>query len=133
MQGGGGTFIHKISEDGLKVIFASFHDNGLVHCEPHKIPIIIDPTILTLHDGETVKEEVWEIVKAEIGKHKKTIKGRDFAVPAKEPEELAPVLRCKDETFEKYLRWYDLKMAGLSFRSIAMREFHFKPEDMGSR
>jgi hypothetical protein len=149
----GGTMI---LEDGLdlgKMIFASFKHNGLIHCPPHKIPIVIDPTILTLHDAQTVKEEVWKIVKAEIEKRKntikgrefpddlvdflpvgciekkKTIKGRDFAVPAKEPEALAAVFRCKVESFEKYLRWYDLKIAGLSFRLIALIEFHSKSED----
>jgi hypothetical protein len=144
-----------IDEDG-KITIASFKDNGLIHCPPDKIPIIINPTILTLHDPKTVKNEVWEIVKAEIGKRKKTVegrnfaddlvdflpagyikekktnKGRDFAVPAQEPEELATVLRCRPETFNKYLRWYDLKMEGgrrLSFRLIALIEFRSRTED----
>src|SRR3989339_11559 len=108
-----GTMIIPVEKEGLnlrKMIFASFQDNGLIHCASHKIPIIIDPTILTLHDGETVKEEVWNIVKAEIGKQKKTINGREFAVPSKEPEGLAAVFRCKSEKFDKYLRWYGLKI-----------------------
>lgn len=144
---GGSVLIEKNG----KITIASFQENSLIHCPPHKIPIIIDPTILTLHDARTVKDEVWEIVKTEIIKRKsaikgngipadlddflpvdyiekkKSIKGRDFAVPAEEPEELAPVFRLKPETFAKYLRWYDLKMAGLSFRLIALIEFHSKP------
>lgn len=140
-----------IDKDG-KLTFLDV--NGLVYCPPHKIPIIIDPTILTLHDGETVKEVVWDIIKAEIEKRKdtsksinfpddlvdflpigyieekKTIKGRKCAVPAKEPDALAAVFRCHTETFIKYLRWYDLKMkGGLPFRLIALIEFHSKPED----
>jgi hypothetical protein len=100
-----------------------------------------------------VKEEVGEIVKAEIEKRKMAIRGGDipddlidmlpasyieqkktiigsaYAIPAKEPGALAPVFRCRPETFAKYLRWYDLKMAGLSFRLIALIEFHSKPSD----
>lgn len=108
----------------------SLNISGLVFCNPHEIPIIIDPTILTLNDAKMVKDAVWDIVTSEIGKHKKTIKGRDFAVPAKEPEALAAVFRCKSENFEKYLRWYDLKIdEELTFRLIALIEFHSKPED----
>lgn len=151
----GGTMILPLEEEGLnlgKMIFTSFKDNGLIHCPLHKIPIIIDPTILTLHDGETVKEDVWKIVKAEIlnrkntiksrdipddlvsflpdyMEQKTTIKGRDFAVPPKEPKDLAAVLRCHSEKFEKYLHWYDLMEEGLTFRLIALIEFHSKPED----
>lgn len=142
----------RLDENG-KITIASFRDNGLIYCPPHKIPIIIDPTILTLHDIQTIKEDVGNIVKAEIEKRKKPTKnkdipddlidmlpadsikqekpitGRDFAVPAKEPAALAPVFRCRPKTFAKYLHWYDLKMAGLSFRLIALIEFHSKPND----
>ncbi|MBU4233869.1 MAG: hypothetical protein KKD99_09275 [Proteobacteria bacterium] len=134
----------RIDKNG-KITFASFKDNGLIDCPPHKIPIIIDPTILTLHDGETVKEEVWEIVRAEILKRKNTIKGRDipddlvpflpdymeqkttikgrdFAVPAKEPEALAEVFRWKPENFEKHLRRYDQWERGLYLRFITYVE-----------
>ena len=87
---GGGTMILPLQEDGLnlgEMTFASFEGNGLIHCPPHKIPIIIDPNILTLHDAQTVKDEVWEIVKAEIGKRKNTIKG-----DGREPVRCAPVV-----------------------------------------
>jgi hypothetical protein len=101
---------------------------------------------LTLHDAQTVKEEVWKIVKEEIEKRKntikgrdfpedlvdflpvgyieekETIKGRDFAVPAKEPEALAAVFRCKPENFKKYLRWYDQWERGLYLRFITYVE-----------
>jgi hypothetical protein len=107
-----------IDKNGKMIVFEG--NSFLIHCPQHKIPIIIDPTILTLHDAQTVQEEVWEIVRAEIVKRKDTIKGRDFAVPSKEPEALAPVFRCKPKTFIKYLRWYDLKKAGLTFRLIAL-------------
>jgi len=42
---------------------------------------------------------------------------------------LAAIFRCRPEKFAKYLRWYDLKMEGLSFRLIALIEFHSKKED----
>lgn len=95
---------------------------GLVSCSPHEIPIVIDPTILTLNDKRAIKEAVWDIVEPEIGKHKKRIKDRDFAVPAKEPEALAPILRCRQKTFDNHLRRYDQWMRGLRFRTITYVE-----------
>ena len=116
-----------INEDGKITLLKC---KGLVSCRPHEIPIIIDPTILTSKNTLAVKKAVWEIVESEIGKHDKTIRGRKFAVPAKEPEALAAVFCCKAENFEKYLRWYDYKIEeGLTFRLIALIEFHSKPED----
>jgi len=102
---------------------------GIICCNSYEIPIIIDPTILTLNDARAVKTAVWDIVKSEIGKQKKTVKGRDFAIPAIEPEYLAAIFRCRSKTFAKYLQWYDFKEAGLSFRNIALIVFHSKPED----
>jgi len=77
---------------------------------------------LTLYDAQMVKEAVWDIVKPEIGKHNKTIKGRNLAIPTKEPEELAAVFRCKPENFEKYLRWHDQWERGLYLRFITYVE-----------
>jgi len=51
----GGTL--RIDKNG-EITFASFKGNGLIHCPPHKIPIIIDPAILTLNDAKTIKEAV---------------------------------------------------------------------------
>jgi hypothetical protein len=113
---------HLFIDDNCKIISLKF--KGLVSCRPHEIPIIIDPSILTRKDAKAVKNIVWEIVKTEIDTQNKTIRGRKFAVPAKEPEDLAPIFRCYAKTFEKYLRWYDLKMDGLSFRLIALIQFH---------
>lgn len=115
----------RIDKDG-KVTFTSFKGNGLIYCPPHKIPIIIYPTILTLNDAQAVKKAVWGIVKSDIGKQRSIIKGRGFAVPLKEPEALAPIFRCRHDKFAKYLRRYDLKRAGLSLRLIALIEFFTK-------
>ncbi|MBM4289452.1 MAG: hypothetical protein FJ135_15135 [Deltaproteobacteria bacterium] len=119
---------------------------GLVSCSPHETPIFINDAILTLHDAQKVQEAAWNIVKTKIEKRKKTImgrdipddltdmlppdykeqekpiKGRDFAVPAEEPEALAPILRCRQETFDNYLRWYDQWLRGLDFRRITYVE-----------
>jgi len=108
-----------INEDG-KMTFLKC--KGIVCCSPHEIPIIIDPTILTLNDAKIVKNAVWDIVKQEIGKKRSNVKGRDFAVPSKEPEELAVVLRCRQKTFENYLRWYDQWIRRLTFRRITYVE-----------
>jgi len=111
-------------DDALRITFRD--SNGSITCLPHEIPIFIDPTILTLNDEHSVKKAVWDIVKTEIGKHNKIIKSRDFAVPAKEPEALAPILRCRQKTFDNYLRWYDQWIRGLSFRRITYVEMILK-------
>jgi len=150
----GGTII--INEKG-ELIIVSFRDNGLIFCESHKIPLIIDPTILTLHDIQAVKDEVGEIIKAEIEKRRQAIRGEKplddqaaimgpenqredegatetpYSCPPGEPAALAPIFRCRQETFEKYLRWYDLKMAGLPFRLIALVESISEPNTKEQR
>jgi hypothetical protein len=111
------VFINK--EDGK---ITSLKYKGLVSCKPHEIFIIIDPTILTSKNALAVKKAVWEIVESEIGKQNKIIRGRNFAVPAKEPEALAAVSHCKPKIFEKYLRWYDQWERGLYLRCITYVE-----------
>jgi hypothetical protein len=111
-----------------KITSASFERNHLIYCPPHKIPIIIDPTLLTLNDARVVKTAVWDIVKAEIEKQRSIVKGRALTIPPREPKALAEVLHCRPDSFVKYLRWYDLKKAGLPFRLIALIEFFNKPD-----
>ena len=108
-----------INEDG-KITLLKYR--GLVSCNPHEIPIIIDPTILTSKDAQAVKKAVWKIVESEIGKQNKIIRGRNFAAPAKEPEALAAVSHCKPKIFEKYLRWYDQWERELYLRCITYVE-----------
>lgn len=127
---GNSSMVLQGNEDtGFKISWASFEDNNLIYCEPHKIPIIIDPSLLTLNDAQLVKNAVWDIVKAEIVKAQSAIKGRALTIPPREPSALAEILHCRPDSFVKYLRWYDLKMAGLSFRLIALIEFFSKAED----
>ena len=99
--------------------------NNLIHCEPHVIPILIDPTLITLNDARRVKKEVWKIVEHEL-KQRPAFTRPPCGFPADAPPELAKLLRCNGKTFEKYIRWYDLKMRGLTFRMIARIEHSFK-------
>lgn len=115
-------------DTGFKITCASFKRNHLIYCPPHKIPIIIDPTLLTLIDARIVKTAVWDIVKAEIEKQRNIVKGRALTIPPREPKALSEVLHCHPDTFLKYLRWYDLKKLGLPFRLIALIEFFNKPD-----
>jgi len=96
----------------------SWEIDHIICCPPHMIPILIDPTTLTLNDEKRIKQEVWNIVKKEIKKFTNSGKW-DPRAPEGEPEELARVLRLKDDTFRKYLYFYDLKIQGLPFRLIA--------------
>jgi hypothetical protein len=44
---------------GFKITRTSFQENNLIYCESHKIPTIIDPSLLTLNDAQLVKNAVW--------------------------------------------------------------------------
>ena len=106
-----------------QIINTGYEDTGLIFCRPPIIPIGIDPTMLTLHDADRVMKAVWDIVKSEIkklqGEHRQ---GWTPVSPGGEPEALAKVLRSRPTNFEKYLKWYDLHVAGLPFRLIAHYE-----------
>uniref|UniRef100_A0A7V4G9W9 Uncharacterized protein n=1 Tax=Desulfobacca acetoxidans TaxID=60893 RepID=A0A7V4G9W9_9BACT len=97
----------------------SFEENGSLYCPSHMIPIIIDPTTLTLNDKKRIKQEVWNIIKNSIAKATGKNGAWNPLAPEGEPQELARVLRLRSETFKSYLNWFDLKMSGLPFRLIA--------------
>lgn len=91
------------------------------------IPIIIDPSLLNLNDAKMVKDHVWAMVESEILKRKEEIQEKTTGwhpdAPPDEPEEIAFIYRTKEETFYKYLRWYDLHInEKLGFRLIAFIE-----------
>ena len=88
-------------DTGFKITWASFKDNHLIYCAPHKIPIIIDPSLLTLNDAQIVKTAVWDIVKAEIEKQRSIVKGRALTIPPREPKALSEVLHCRPDIFLK--------------------------------
>lgn len=106
------------------------YEVGLIVCAPPLIPIAFDPTRLALTDAGWVKEAVWEIVEAEIKKlREKKGPGWSPVAPSGEPEALAKVLRCDAANFQKYLWWYDLHMAGVSFRGIAHYETVYEDQE----
>jgi hypothetical protein len=121
---GSRTFLAIIDKNKVvRTKLHDYHEDHSVYCPPSKIPIIIDPTILTLNDAKFIKNKVWEIVANELIKLQNTkSKVWNPKIPQDEPIQLAKTLRCREITFKKYLRWYDLKMGGIPFRIIAMIE-----------
>jgi hypothetical protein len=115
-----GFVFERLGERSFNPIFYGFDRNGLIFCPSHKIPVLIDPTLLTLNDIRNVKEKVWEMVELEIRKLRDN-KGR-LVEPKGEQKELAKLFHCKSTTFDKYLRWYDHWMRGLPFRLITYVE-----------
>jgi hypothetical protein len=77
-----------------------------------------------------VKKEVWEITKKAVSELRNKAKWSSKYLPqSKEVRELEFIYRIKKETFYQYLKWYDLKTAGLSFRTIAaVNLWNSKPE-----
>lgn len=112
----GGVAFERLGEHSFRPISFGFDRNGLIFCPSHKIPVFIDPTLLTLNDIRSVKEMVWEIVEPEIRKLRD--KKGYLVEPDGEPKELARVFHCLSNTFDNYLRCYDQWMRGLSFRLI---------------
>jgi hypothetical protein len=88
--------------------------------------IIINPSLLTLNDEKKVKTHVWNMVKREILniKEKEGIKnGWDPLAPPGEHKEIAFIYRIGEETFRKYLKWYDWHLQHkIGFRLIAFTE-----------
>jgi hypothetical protein len=75
------------------------------------------PPHFKTHDIEKMKREFGDILKAHIAHRKE--KGQP-ACAEKEPEEIRFLYYLKEETFTKYLRWYDLHTKEhLSFRLMA--------------
>jgi hypothetical protein len=105
------------------IINIGYENTGLIYCPPPLIPLAFDPTMLTHHDIDMVVKTVKSLLVAEI-KKSRGVNRTDWTpvAPGGEPEELAKVLRCRPENFEKYLRWFDLHMAGIPFRLIAHYE-----------
>jgi hypothetical protein len=77
--------------------------NKLIHCEPHAIPILIDPTLITLNDARRVKKEVWKIIENKLKNSKPVLTRPPCGFPVDGPPELAKLLRCNVQNFEKYI------------------------------
>ena len=108
---------HKIVIDAIEMhqLFkehGKFIDNvpsktGCVYFRPHELPIIIDLSTLTLNDSKKVKNEVWDITKKALNERRRNKnKELNTQAPPDEPEELGFIYHSRDETFNKYLRWY---------------------------
>lgn len=89
-----------------------------------QIPIIIDPGGVNEKNITEVLAQVRNILKKRIKERKSKIPGQRKPLPqVGNPPELGFIYSSGEETFYKYLIWYDLKMAGgLSFRLIALCE-----------
>jgi len=114
---------HLIIEEIDGKLNLSFRNvSNFISCSPHEITLTINPRILTLNNAKSIKKKVWEVIKLEIEKQDNH---PGNLIPSEEPEALAPILRCRQKTFENYLRWYDQWMRGLSFRRITYIELTF--------
>ena len=159
---------------GGEWITHSFSKDNLIYCPSRKIPIIIDPQVITLNDARKVKKAVWDIVEKELrkmaeyrnemenyyqeiaeqehgdwpdipeeqqearlitaDKPKNTISvpgigpggiaknHKNRPLPVHEPQRLSKIYYCKEATFINYLRWFDLRMEGMTFSLIALQE-----------
>jgi hypothetical protein len=113
------ALIKKWGVDLLEDIYSWGLD--VVPCSPDQIPIVIDSSTINLNDSKKIKKAFWSIVEEELRK-KGASKADSTWTPSPpfgKPKELGFLYRSKDETFYKYLRWYDLKDQGLPFRLIA--------------
>ena len=79
------------------------------------ITIQIGLNLINTNDAKKVKNAVWDIVKEHL-------RGRKREIPP-EPKELNFLYRCRQSTFDNYVRWYDIHtQEKLSFRLIAVVE-----------
>ena len=82
-----------------------------------KLFIMIDLNLVDLNDARLVKQTVWSITKEYLAKRKKEGKKKRIL---DEPKELLFIYDCREQTFQNYLRWYDIHTREkLGFRLIA--------------
>lgn len=97
--------------------------NIYIPIPPKALPIFLDIGGISEKDKTKVTEAVWNIVKTEIKKRKTDMKGQYRGCPAvRDPKELGFISNVTDDVFSKYLKWYDLYITGLPFRTIAAHE-----------
>lgn len=111
----------------------AYDDRGNVYMPiaPDTIALGIDIGGITKKDESQLKAEIWKIIESKITERKGKVKGQRKSIPAvRDPEELGFLSAMKDETFEDYLKWYDLHMGGdyvtpkgLHFRTIALHDY----------
>lgn len=86
-------------------------------CKTNELVLHVNPGILDNADEKTIKKALWNIIKKYIPKKKPVNKRIDI-------EEISFIYDIREETFQKYLRWYDdhLNPNGYSYRAIALCE-----------
>jgi len=102
------------------------------------LTIQIDLNLINQNDARYVKNTVWKIVKKYL---KEGIPDNSYIMkslygmeaPGYDPEELTFLYHCKEKTFSNNLRYYDMKMAGLTFRLIALVEKTKEPSKREER
>jgi hypothetical protein len=87
----------------------------------------LDLNLIDSNDARFIKKTVWSIIKRYLAKRKEEGKKKRIL---DEPKELLFIYDCREQTFQNYLRWYDLNIGtdyqkpnGSSFREIAFCEY----------
>lgn len=117
----------------FKYLDGGYDDRGNVYIPvpPGSVPIIVDIGGLTEKSKDKVTEEIWNIIKRKIKEKRTNAEGPWKNIPAvRDPKEVGFISAMAEDTFVKYLKWYDLHMGGdnqtakgLPFRNIAFLEF----------
>ena len=104
----------------------SFHppmEGMLFEAKTHELVLHVNLSILDNADARTIKSALWNIIKEYIPKNKSVSKTVDIP-------EISFIYDIRQNTFENYIRWYDLHMEKynqrsecFSFRSIAFCEY----------
>lgn len=116
-------WFHRIDASNVK----EYQIDSLINCvvgdrfpSDDKLFIMIDLNLIDLNDARFVKQTVWSITKEYLAKRKKEGKKKRIL---DEPKELLFIYDCREQTFQNYLRWYDIHtQEKLSFRLIARIE-----------
>ena len=96
-----------------------------------KIFIGIDLKLIKLNDSKNIKNTVWKYIERCIKKRNQ--EGKRTSI-YKEPQEVLPLYRCKDKTFNNYLKWYDWQMQEkLGWRLIAFIENQSKDNPLKAK
>lgn len=95
----------------------------LCSVQPDELPIAINLSVIDSRDIKEIQREVGKLVKEELTKRKGKKKGWEPSHPLHIEQELGFIYHIKDETFQRYLKWYDLHTREkLSLRWIAHLE-----------
>lgn len=96
------------------------------------LPLVIDTSRLNKGDAKWFKKALWEVIESNLEKKNKPREGKSPQIEAELHPQLDFLYSIRtDDTFHKYLKWYDLHMGndlltpeGLQFRQIARMNLH---------